>query len=191
MAVAVAAALIPAAALATTASGAAAGQAATPKCSTAGLVVWMDTNGNGAAGSIFYTLKFTNLSGHACTLSGHPGVIAVSLNGARIDHAARWDPPAPSLVRLANGATAIAVLQYSDVITSNNHCTAAAAGLRVRTPDRVQGDPVPVHRLREPHAGLSGGPAGEGKLSTACLLALSSWLRHPAGRAQTHSGMAG
>jgi Protein of unknown function (DUF4232) len=134
-AAAVAAALIPAAAFAAEASGGAAGQAATPKCTTAGLVVWMDTNGNGAAGSIFYTLKFTNLSGHACTLFGHPGVIAVSLNGARIGHAARWDPPAPSLVTLANGATAIAVLQYSDVITSNHHCTAAAAGLRVR-PDR-------------------------------------------------------
>ncbi len=143
MAVAVAAALIPAAALATTASGAAAGQAATPKCTTAGLVVWMDTNGNGAAGSIFYTLKFTNLSGHACTLSGHPGVIAVSLNGTRLGHAARWDPPAPSLVRLANGATATAVLQYSDVITSNNHCTAAAAGLRVRPPGQTASKVIP------------------------------------------------
>src|SRR5260370_2081797 len=90
------------AALAGTASGAAAGQAATPRCTTAGLVVWMDTNGNGAAGSIFYTLKFTNLSAPACTLSRHPGLIAVSLNGARIGHAARWDPPAPSLVSLAN-----------------------------------------------------------------------------------------
>ena len=58
-AVAAAAALIPAAALAATAAGGAAGQAATPECTTAGLVVWMDTNGDGAAGSIFYTLKFT------------------------------------------------------------------------------------------------------------------------------------
>jgi hypothetical protein len=141
-AVAVAAALIPAAAVAATAAGGAAGQAATPKCTTAGLVVWMDTNGDGAAGSIFYTLKFTNLSGHACTLFGHPGVIAVSLTGARLGHAARWDPPAPSLVRLANGATAIAVLQYS-VITSNNHCQAAAAGLRVRPPGQTAFKVIP------------------------------------------------
>jgi hypothetical protein len=141
-AVAVAAALIPAAALAATAAGGAAGQAVTPQCTTAGLVVWMDTNGNGAAGSIFYTLKFTNLSGHACTLFGHPGVIAVSLNGARIGHAARWTP-APSLVRLANGATATAVLQYSDVVTSNNHCAAAAAGLRVRPPGQTASKVIP------------------------------------------------
>jgi len=136
-AVAAAAALIPVAALAATAAGGAADQAATPKCTTAGLVVWMDTNGDGAAGSIFYTLKFTNLSGHACTLFGHPGVIAVSLTGGRIGHAARWDGPPPSLVRLANGATAIAVLQYSDVVTGNNHCQAPAAGLRVRPPGQT------------------------------------------------------
>jgi hypothetical protein len=142
-AVAVAAALIPAAATAATAAGGAAGQAATPKCTTAGLVVWMDTNGNGAAGSIFYTLKFTNLSGHACTLFGHPGVIAVRLNGARLGHAARWDPPAPSQVRLADGGTATAVLQYSDVVTANNHCTAAAAGLRVRPPGQTASKVIP------------------------------------------------
>jgi uncharacterized protein DUF4232 len=142
-AVAVAAALIPAAALAATAAGGAAGQAVTPQCTTAGLVVWMDTNGNGAAGSIFYTLKFTNLSGHACTLFGHPGVIAVNLNGARLGHAARWDPPAPGQVRLANGGTATAVLQYSDVVTANNHCQAAAAGLRVRPPGQTASKVIP------------------------------------------------
>src|SRR6266567_4369042 len=124
-------------------AGAAADQAATPKCTTAGLVVWMDTNGDGAAGSIFYTLQFTNLSGHACTLFGHPGVIAVSLNGTRLGHAARWDGPAPSQVRLANGATATAVLRYSDVITGNNHCQAAAAGLRVRPPGQTASKVIP------------------------------------------------
>jgi hypothetical protein len=103
----------------------------------------MDTNGNGAAGSIFYTMKFTNLSGHACTLFGHPGVIAVSLDGARLGHAARWDLPAPSLVRLANGATATAVLRYSDVVTANNHCQAAAAGLRVHPPGQTAAKVIP------------------------------------------------
>ena len=142
-AVAVAAALIPAAALAATAAGGAAGQAATPECTTAGLVVWMDTNGDGAAGSIFYTLKFTNLSGHACTLFGHPGVIAASITGARLGHAARWDPPAPTLVTLANGATATAVLQYSNVVTSNNRCQTTAAGLRVRPPGQTAFKVIP------------------------------------------------
>ena len=85
-----AAALAPAAALADTASLAApAAQAGTPRCATSGLVVWMDTQGDGAAGSVYYTLQFTNLSGHACTLRGYPGVSAVSLSGHQLGAPAR------------------------------------------------------------------------------------------------------
>ena len=82
-ALACAAALIPVAALAAAASAAPAAAASAPKCSTAGLVVWM-TYDPSAAGTFYYTLNFSNLSGHACTLRGHPGVSAVSLTGRRI-----------------------------------------------------------------------------------------------------------
>jgi hypothetical protein len=140
---AVAAAMIPAAALAATTSSAAGATATTPRCATAGLVIWMDTNGDGAAGSIFYTLKFTNLSGHACTLDGHPGVSAVSLGGGRIGRPAAWDPPKPQVVTLAAGATATAVLQYSDVTVSNHRCTTTAAGLRVYPPGQTASKVIP------------------------------------------------
>ena len=59
-------------------------RSAIPKCATSGLVVWMDTNGNGAAGTIYYELQFTNLSGQTCTLTGYPGVSAVKLNGTAV-----------------------------------------------------------------------------------------------------------
>jgi len=49
----------------------------------------MDTQGDGAAGSVYYTLQFTNLSGHACTLRGYPGVSAVSLSGHQLGAPAR------------------------------------------------------------------------------------------------------
>jgi Domain of unknown function (DUF4232) len=144
VAVACAAALAPVAALAATASPAA---ASTPRCTTGGLVIWMDTQGNGAAGSIFYTLRFTNLSGHACTLRGYPGVSAVSLGGRRLGSPAAWGPPGAHLVRLANDATAYAVLDYSDVITSNGGprpCdSATAAGLRIYPPDQTTSKIVP------------------------------------------------
>ena len=65
--------------------------AAAPACQTGGLVIWMDTQGNGTAGTIFYTLNFTNLSGHACTLRGFPGVSAVNLRGGRLGRAAGRD----------------------------------------------------------------------------------------------------
>jgi hypothetical protein len=142
-ALAVAAAMIPAASLAATTSSAAGASAATPRCATAGLVIWMDTTGDGAAGSIFYTLKFTNLSGHACTLSGHPGVSAVSLSGGRLGRPAAWDPPQPHVVTLAAGATAIAVLQYSNVTVSNHRCTTTAAGLRVYPPGQTASKVIP------------------------------------------------
>src|SRR5438270_870617 len=65
--------------------------AAAPACRTGGLVIWMGTPGNGTAGTIFYTLNFTNLSGHACTLRGFPGVSAVNLGGRRLGQAAARD----------------------------------------------------------------------------------------------------
>lgn len=61
-ALACAAALVPGAALA--APGAIqAGRTATPACTTSGLDVWLDTQGNGAAGTTYFNLEFTNLSG--------------------------------------------------------------------------------------------------------------------------------
>jgi Domain of unknown function (DUF4232) len=37
-------------------------------------VVWLNTQADHAAGSSYYELEFTNLSGHACALQGFPGV---------------------------------------------------------------------------------------------------------------------
>src|ERR1700744_4891138 len=62
--------------------------AAPPACQTQGLVVWINTQGNGTAGTIFYTLNFTNLSGHSCVLRGFPGVSAVNLRGGMIGKSA-------------------------------------------------------------------------------------------------------
>jgi len=146
-AIACAAALAPAAALAAAASPAAAVTAAAPHCQTSGLVIWMNTQGNGAAGSVFYTLMFTNLSGHACTLDGHPGVSAVSLSGHRVGRPAAWDPPAARQVTLARGATAYAVLQYSNVVIGNSGprpCDPVmAGGLRIYPPGQTASKIVP------------------------------------------------
>jgi hypothetical protein len=158
-ALACAAALTPGAALAATSSPAApAATAVTPACATAGLVVWMNTDGSAAAGSVFYTLMFTNLSGHACTLHGHPGVSGASLTGHRLGSPAAWQPPGGHVVRLASGATAYAVLQYSDVITGNNGpepCNAVtAAGLRIYPPGQTTSKIVPFPLTVCTHHGL-------------------------------------
>jgi hypothetical protein len=96
-------------------------------------VIWIDTNGNGSAGHIAYNLRFTNLSGHACTLQGFPYVYAVNLAGHKIGHVATFSGGA-NPVTLGKGATVHAVLQIADVgaIPACNPVT--AAGLKVYAP---------------------------------------------------------
>jgi hypothetical protein len=150
-----AAVLLPAAALAATAGSSA--PASTPGCATSGLVVWMNTQGDGYAGGVYYTLNFTNLSGHACTLHGYPGVSAVTLSGRQIGSPAGWGNTKPGTVTLANRATATASLQASDPANYGTMCflpgpapspghpgkLPTAAGLRVYPPNQRASKVIP------------------------------------------------
>ena len=97
--------------------------ASAPSCATSGLVIWLNTEGNGTAGSIYYQLEFTNQSGHTCTLRGYPGVSAVDLSGHQLGSAAsRNTVRAPHLVMLADGKTGVAVLRITEwVVLATNH----------------------------------------------------------------------
>jgi hypothetical protein len=120
--------------------------AGTPRCAAARLVVWLDGPGNRMAGSTYYKLELTNLSGNACTLRGYPGVSAVSLAGRRLGSAAsRNDVHPPRQITLRSGATATAVLQ---IVDAHNFPRAAchpttAAGLRVFPPNQTASRLVP------------------------------------------------
>jgi hypothetical protein len=83
-----------------------------PPCPTSALKSSVGT-GNGAAGSTYYPLEFTNASGAACTLFGYPGVSFVTgTGGSQIGGAASRNPAVSSaLVTLAPGSTAHATLQ--------------------------------------------------------------------------------
>ena len=86
----------------TTLAGASTGA---PRCTTRQLVVWLNTTGNGAAGSSYYNLEFTNLSAHACALSGFPGVSAINVADQQIGSAAGHNAEhAPALITLSSGA---------------------------------------------------------------------------------------
>jgi hypothetical protein len=115
-------------------------------CRTSELVVWIDTRGDAAAGSIFYNLDFTNQSGHTCALTGYPGVSALDLRGHRLGGAATRSPSVTHLVSLPNGATATAQLriaQAADFPSSTCH-PAAAAGLRIYPPNQTAAKLVPI-----------------------------------------------
>ena len=132
--------------------------AGTPACTTANLDVWLNTQGNGAAGSSYYSLNFTNLSTHSCTLYGYPGVSAVTQAGIQLGSpAARDGEHAASVITLTSArtakgfdqdtarSTATVVLQ---ITVAENFPTAAcspitAAGLRVYPPLQKESTVVP------------------------------------------------
>jgi hypothetical protein len=148
-----------AAALAALSLASAPAGAATPTCQTQGLVVWINTQGNGTAGTIFYTLNFTNLSGHPCMLRGFPGVSAVNLHGGTLGRAASRDSgQTVKTVTLTNGHTAHAVLGIVDIgALSPSMCPpTTAAGLRVFPPNQSASKVVP---FPFPACGRTGGPA--------------------------------
>jgi Protein of unknown function (DUF4232) len=126
IATASAAGLIATAALAATSSGttlaADTSAAAVPLCTAGDIGAWVAVDqGNGAAGSIYYPLQFTNLSAHSCSLRGFPGVSAINRNGHQLGRPAGWDHViAPRTVTLAPGATAHTILRYSDVVVSTS-----------------------------------------------------------------------
>ncbi len=148
--VAAAAALTAAGAVAlgvsSTATARARAASGTPRCATSGLVVWLDTQGSGAAGSSYYMLELTNLSGHTCTLIAYSGVSAVNLRGRQLGKAAsRTSSPQPKLVTLADGATATEVLRIVDVslFTPSACRPVTAAGLRVYPPNQTASKVIP------------------------------------------------
>jgi len=113
--------------------------AAVRACTASDLGAWVAvTQGNGAAGSIFYPLQFTNLSRHACAMRGFPGVSAINRSGHQLGRPASWDHVIPvRTVVLAPGATAHAILRYGDVAVATSpgcHPTFRTFELRIYPP---------------------------------------------------------
>jgi Protein of unknown function (DUF4232) len=140
----------PTAALAAPAMPASPARRATPAfvrgCETPGLVIWLDTQGNGTAGSIFYHLEFTNLSRHRCTLNGFPFVRAINLHGDQVGRRASFDRMrTPHQVTLRRGKTVTALLE---VVEAGNFSRSAcrpvtAAGLQVFPPNQTRAKKIP------------------------------------------------
>ncbi len=122
------------------------GAAAASRCRTDDLVVWLDTQGDGAAGSIYYKLELTNLSAKKCRLLGYPGVSAVDLRGRQLGTAATRDTTRRAhLVTLAPRGTATAVLRVveADNFPASTCRQVTAAGLRVYPPGQRAAKVVP------------------------------------------------
>ena len=132
-------------ALTAAACGSASGTSTAATCPAAKLVIWLDTQGDHAAGSAYYPLRFTNL-GPTCFLRGYPGVSAVDLSGHQLGKpAAREHAVASGLVLLAHGASAKAVVRITNVHNfPRSACKpVSAAGLRAYPPNQRASKVVP------------------------------------------------
>jgi hypothetical protein len=132
------AALLLAAVIFPAAPGAAPAATATKACSAGGLVVWAgEEPGGGAAGSVYYRIELTNLSGTTCTIKGYPKVNAVDLKGHRVGAFATHEKgKRAKLVTLAPGQGAVATLRIVDALNfPAQKCKAiTVAGVRVGIP---------------------------------------------------------
>jgi hypothetical protein len=120
--------------------------AAAGGCSSSSLVVWLNTEGSGAAGSSFFNLEFTNLGSSSCTLNGYPGVSGLSLGGSQLGSPASRNPQHKAVtVTLAPKATAHIVLRIVDALNyPKSACApATAAALRVYPPGQTASKVVP------------------------------------------------
>ena len=105
-------------------------------CSASQLGVWVNADsGNGAAGTIFYHLDFTNTSGRTCYLYGWPGVTATNWAGGQLGKPARQVQDVKArVVNVPPGGTAHAALGYVDAQLSPSCRPATAALLKVTPP---------------------------------------------------------
>lgn len=125
---------------ATSAASASAAPAAISECTSGQLAVWVSPDrANGAAGSIFYPLDFTNISGRTCFLVAYPGVSATNGNGKQLGSPAQRDSSVPRrVVDVAPGATAHATLRYVDVQVDPSCRPATSTFLKVFPPDQTK-----------------------------------------------------
>lgn len=93
----------------------------TARCDGSSLGVRVDA-GNGAAGTIFYAIVFTNEGSAPCYLQGFPGVAATGASGAKPVDAARDTSTKATRVLLAPGAAAHANLAVRNVPQDAEPC---------------------------------------------------------------------
>jgi len=124
-------------ALGLTAASAAPATTSPPPATTAALRVWIGIGpGEQAAGSTYYPLEFTNVSGHTVTIRGFPGVSAVNSSG-QLGAPAAWGHAAtPRTVTLANGATAHTTLQIVNAYNFGDSKVATATALKIYPPSQ-------------------------------------------------------
>ena len=113
-------------------------------CKSSGLKVAI-ANSQGAAGSTYFDLVFTNTSTSSCTLYGYPGLSFIDGSGNQLGAAAtRNTTVAPNTVTLAPSVAAHTVVQLGNAGNYDpGTCSAAATSLKVFPPGETAALIVP------------------------------------------------
>jgi len=116
-----------------------------PACTAGGLDNWINTQSNGALGTIYYKLMFTNFSGHACTLLGYPGVSAVNIVNAQLGQPAVRSGSSVHPYVLIQGGSVFANfgITHASFYPAATCRPTTAAGLRVYAPNQVYAKIIP------------------------------------------------
>ena len=116
----------------TTTQSSAAGNACTASDLTG---TYSIVQGSAGAGNIVYTLRATNASQSACTLSGYPTVDYLDSSGAVMPSKTNDEPGQVAVVTLQPGDTATAQVRFSPDVTPCDSGTATT--IRVQLSDRT------------------------------------------------------
>jgi Protein of unknown function (DUF4232) len=114
-----------------------------PVCTAGNLAVWVNFGAmQGAAGTWYYPLEFTNTSNHTCRTWGWPGVSATNANVHQLgDAAQRLSLYTPKWVNIGAGATAHALLSYGNIEVQTSGCKPTNASLiKVYPPNQRSAD---------------------------------------------------
>ncbi|MCF3179088.1 DUF4232 domain-containing protein [Streptomyces polychromogenes] len=143
-----AATITSAALLATTGTLAGAAQASalprTPTCHVADLDLAVG-DPDGAAGSLYYPILFTNTSTHTCALRGYPGVSVVDVRHRQIGTSAIRTGEAVETVSVVPSETVTAVMRTNSPGVAS--CRPTATYVKVYPPNSFQAEQIP-YQLR-------------------------------------------
>jgi hypothetical protein len=111
----------------------------TTACATSALTISLGP-ANGTAGTTFYPLKFVNKSKASCTLTGYPGVSAVTSSGKQIGNPAQRVSSKFKTVTLAPGkqqSSSIGIVDTGN-FSPSSCAPVTAAGLKIFPPNQSQ-----------------------------------------------------